>query len=132
VNSKSTSANSSMHFGRYTVFRILSFVCVLYITMISVATSLRSGLWRSMGRVKPLHSKSRFSSITERSLMNHPSFDVIEDFQIKEYGLSGSILAHRKSGAQVSLRYNISCHIVTFLSFRSFLLSLLMITRFSE
>lgn len=57
-----------------------------------------------MGKAKPLRGGgvAQFSSITQNSVLNHPSFDVVENFHIKEYGLSGSILTHRKSGAQVS------------------------------
>lgn len=33
--------------------------------------------------------------------ISHPAYDNIDDFFIHEYGLHGTLLRHRKSGAQV-------------------------------
>ena len=33
--------------------------------------------------------------------VSHPAYDVIDKFTIDEYGLHGTLLKHRKSGAQV-------------------------------
>jgi hypothetical protein len=33
--------------------------------------------------------------------VHHPSYERLEDFTLPEYGLTGSIYSHRKSGAQV-------------------------------
>jgi len=35
-------------------------------------------------------------------IVNHPSYDKVDNFVISEYGLEGALYHHRKSGAQVS------------------------------
>lgn len=38
---------------------------------------------------------------TFAATINHPSYDVVENTTIKEYGLSATLYSHKKSGAQV-------------------------------
>jgi hypothetical protein len=82
-----------------------------------IAVSLIAGL-RSNSRVLGLaRGKSRFPSSLYSSssvavsaneailkpIAIHPSFDVVENFFVKEYGLTGTLYKHKKSGAQVLL-----------------------------
>jgi len=92
-----------MQIGSYKFLRFCGFVGIVFVSMFSIATSfgMRSGIWRSMGKVKPLMASSQFTTITKKNVLNHPSFEVMEDFNVKEYGFHGSILKHRQSGAQV-------------------------------
>lgn len=88
---------------------LLKVVAVVIFIMLSVATSFalgRRGLWG--GRMNNLtrHFAATAGTIPttaafKSSPINHPSYDKVEDFTLPEYGLTGSIYAHRKSGAQV-------------------------------
>ena len=68
------------------------------IFMLSIVTgfTVRGRLFNRFGRLQSMLSSSKAVSAT-----HHPSYDKLEDFQIKEYGLSGTIYSHKKSGAQV-------------------------------
>jgi Zn-dependent M16 (insulinase) family peptidase len=82
-------------FWRLSFYRIL---CGIILTMSIVAGyAMRRNLF-SAGRFHSLYSKAFASSFQHPS---HPSYERIQDFQIKEYGLNGSIFKHKKSGAQV-------------------------------
>lgn len=79
---------------------------VLLILMISFTSSMvvgRRGIWGQ--RVANLTRQFASSSVSANSkaaaVVHHPSYERLEDFTLPEYGLSGSIYSHRKSGAQV-------------------------------
>lgn len=83
---------------------VLKVSAVVIVIMLSIASSLslgRRGLWG--GRVANLtrHFASQSKIATKETVANHPAYDKMEDFTLPEYGMSGSIYAHRKSGAQV-------------------------------
>lgn len=48
-------------------------------------------------------STARYASATvaTKPVVTHPSYDAVEKFEIAEYGLTGALYQHRKSGAQV-------------------------------
>jgi hypothetical protein len=82
-------------FWRLSFYRIL---CGIILTMSIVAGYAMRRNWFSAGRFHTLYAKASASSFQHPS---HPSYERIQDFQIKEYGLNGSIFKHKKSGAQV-------------------------------
>jgi hypothetical protein len=90
--------------GSWSMKTVLKVSAVVIVIMLSIASSLslgRRGLWG--GRVANLtrHFASQSKIATKETVANHPAYDKMEDFTLPEYGMSGSIYAHRKSGAQV-------------------------------
>jgi hypothetical protein len=81
------------------------------IIMLSVVTgfAIRCRIWNRFGRLNTLHASSLSSVSTSHP--SHPSYNKVEDFHIKEYGLTGSIFSHKKSGAKV---FNLFCFFLNF------------------
>jgi hypothetical protein len=81
--------------------KIVNFKGISLIIMLSVVTgfAIRGRIWNRFGRLNALHASSLSSVSTSHP--SHPSYDKVEDFHIKEYGLTGSIFSHKKSGAKV-------------------------------
>ena len=84
-------------------YKLLTFLLSSFILIIMIS-SLRTN--------RPLHKFVKFnlnrhasSSLVDSALktviINHPSYDKVENFVIGEYGLEGALYHHRKSGAQV-------------------------------
>ncbi len=79
------------------------------LTMLSSVSSLRlnkgSSVWRTFGRSntvwKSLSTLKGGATNSSPLTVDHPSFDRVRDFNVKEFGLQGSIFSHKKSGAQV-------------------------------
>lgn len=75
------------------------------LVMLSISSSFnlgRRGLWGGRANLtKRLQSTLAQAAASNKAVVNHPSYDRLEDFSMPEYGLSGTIYAHRKSGAQV-------------------------------
>jgi hypothetical protein len=78
--------------------------------MLTSVSSLRlnkgsSSVWRTFGRNTAMwrsFSTLKGGATNSSPYVDHPSFDRVRDFQVKEFGLEGSIYNHKKSGAQVS------------------------------
>lgn len=84
----------------YHVSRILGRRAIALVVMISLVTgfSVRGRLFNKWGRLQSLYASSQAAAVIPTV---HPSYQKLEDFQIKEYGFNGSIYSHKKSGAQV-------------------------------
>lgn len=64
----------------------------------------RRGIWgqRVANLTRQFASSSAVSASSKAAaVVHHPSYERLEDFTLPEYGLTGSIYSHRKSGAQV-------------------------------
>lgn len=106
-----------------------TWIHISFVIMISIVASLgfkRSALWRSAMttnkqrmQVLGAASSTLSSSSNEVKIVDHPSYDRLNDFVIKEYGLSGSIYNHRQSGAQVISVHTIDDNKVFGITFRT-------------
>lgn len=84
--------------------RQIAQLSVCFVIMLSIITTmgLRKMPWSS--RINS-GAATRFHSVLAPAIpkvsASHPSYDRVEDFTLPEYGLSGTIYNHRKSGAQI-------------------------------
>lgn len=85
-----------------TIVKVVAFSIIIMISVVSSLALGRRGLWGQ--RITNL--TRQFASTVQVApnkitSVQHPSYDKLEDFTLPEYGLTGSVYSHRKSGAQV-------------------------------
>lgn len=88
-------------------YKLLTFLLSSFILIIMIS-SLRTN--RSLHKFVKFNFNQRHASSSlvdsavstlKTVIINHPSYDKVENFVIGEYGLEGALYNHRKSGAQV-------------------------------
>jgi hypothetical protein len=84
---------SLFYFGSLTAVFMLSLVAAL---------NFRKGFWNPKSSIfRRFQSVATQQPISKVFAPSHPSYDKLEDFTLKEFGLTGSIYSHKKTGAQV-------------------------------
>ena len=81
------------------VFLVSSFILIIMISSLRTNRSLHKFVKFNLSQRHA--SSSLVDSALKTVIINHPSYDKVENFVIGEYGLEGALYHHRKSGAQV-------------------------------